>query len=121
MKKVLFILICIISFTLTNRVFATHNRAGEIRLVPIDPTNCLTFKAIITTYTKESSPADRPEFTIYWGDGDSSSLPRVNGNGNGVSIGNDIKVMYTKVRILILVAAVALPYGWKIPIVMRAL
>lgn len=70
--------------------FATHNRAGEIQLIPVDG-SCTKFKAIVITYTKESSPADRPELTIDWGDGDTSEIPRINGNGNGVSIGGDIK------------------------------
>lgn len=68
---------------------ATHNQAGEIRLVPVG-TGCQTFKAIVTTYTKENSQADRPELTLYWGDGDSTVVPRI--NVSGVSVGNGTKM-----------------------------
>ncbi|MCG3166058.1 MAG: hypothetical protein POELPBGB_01834 [Bacteroidia bacterium] len=67
---------------------ATHNRAGEITYRKITD---LTYEATIITYTKESSPADRPDLEIFWGDGDSDTIPRINGGGNGEIIGNDIK------------------------------
>lgn len=54
-------------------VWATHNRAGEITYEQITQ---FFYKATITTYTKTSSPADRPELTLFWGDGTSSVLPR---------------------------------------------
>lgn len=44
---------------------ATHNRAGEITYEHVSG---YTYKATITTYTKISSPADRPWLHIYWGD-----------------------------------------------------
>ena len=70
-------------FILPAALFATHNRAGEITYEQIGP---LTFKVKVLTYTKESSSADRPELEVFWGDGKSDSLPRINGGGNGVSI-----------------------------------
>jgi gliding motility-associated-like protein len=76
---------------------ATHNRAGEIRVVQVG--NCvesLTVEATITTYTKASSrPADRDTLTICWGDGICERVARSNGPGNppqGVNLGeNDTK------------------------------
>lgn len=76
--------------------FATHNRAGEITYRWISG---LTYEITITTYTKESAPADRCQLTIDWGDNTSSTLNRVNGAQNicgpqahdGQSIGNDVK------------------------------
>src|SRR4051812_8491899 len=56
--------------------FATHNRAGEITY------KCLggyDYEVTITTYCKISSPADRCDLTVYFGDGDSAVAPRVNG------------------------------------------
>ena len=45
--------------------FATHNRAGEITYTHIAG---LTYEVSITTYTKESSLADRPVLYLFWGD-----------------------------------------------------
>ena len=45
--------------------FATHNRAGEITYTHVSG---LTYEVLITTYTKESSPADRPVLYLFWGD-----------------------------------------------------
>lgn len=74
--------------------YATHYRAGEIRVEQIGDCNDLTIKATIITYTKESSAdADRQELTICWGDGTCAVAPRVNGPlQRGESLGNDIKV-----------------------------
>jgi len=55
-------------------VHATHNRAGEIIVCHVSG---LTYEATIITHTKLSAPADRPELTIHWGDGDSSVLQRL--------------------------------------------
>jgi hypothetical protein len=78
--------------------WATHNRAGEITYKHIGGNN---YEVTITTYTKTSSPADRCELEIFWGDNTSSFLPRINGpttgncapNGMGESIvtANDVK------------------------------
>jgi gliding motility-associated-like protein len=53
---------------------ATHNRAGEI--VVCWTGQGLIYEATIYTYTKLSAPADRPELTLYWGDGTSTTIPR---------------------------------------------
>lgn len=77
--------------------FATHNRAGEITYRWIGG---LTYEATITTYTKESAPADRCELTIDWGDNTSSTLYRENGSGGscpppakmGQTLGGDVRL-----------------------------
>ncbi len=82
---------------------ATHNRAGEITYRWI---NGLTYEVTITTYTRDSAPADRCELEINWGDGTSTMLKRQNGvsspgNPNkcqgvgaqpGQPIGNDVRL-----------------------------
>ena len=77
-------------------VNATHNRAGEITYTWLGG---LTYEVVITTYTKETAPADRCDLTIEWGDNSTSVLKRENGPvgscgsgvGMGVSLGNDAK------------------------------
>ena len=54
---------------------ATHQRAGEISYTYISG---LTYEFTIVTYTYTPSPADRPEIEVFWGDGTSSEIPRVN-------------------------------------------
>ncbi len=54
-------------------VSATHNRAGEITFRQL---SALTYEITIVTYTKGSSPADRPALLISWGDGLVDSIPR---------------------------------------------
>jgi len=73
MKKFLLTILYSLSSLL---LYATHNRAGEITIRYISGT---TYEVTITTYTKESSPADRCELGISWGDGTLDTLPRVNG------------------------------------------
>lgn len=82
---------------------ATHNRAGEITYRWITG---LTYEVTITTYTRDSAPADRCELEINWGDGTSNILKRINGvsspgNPNpcqsvgaqpGQPIGNDVRM-----------------------------
>jgi gliding motility-associated-like protein len=92
---ILKILTLVLFMLFASKAEATHNRAGEIIIVPTD-SSCLTFKVYVKTYTKQSSSADRPEFIITWGDGDSSNVVRVNGpfvggEYQGESIGGDIK------------------------------
>jgi gliding motility-associated-like protein len=58
---------------LSVRVFATHNRAGEITYQHIQD---LTYEFTITTYTDPTSLADRDELTILWGDGTEEILGR---------------------------------------------
>ncbi len=80
MKKLLTIFLLL--FTAT--VFATHNRAGEITYTHISG---LTYEIKVTTYTKDSSPADRPSLGIYWGDSSPlDSIDRV----SKILLGNDI-------------------------------
>ncbi len=57
-----------------NKVFATHNRAGEITYRQIDK---LTYEVTITTYTYALSMADRDELELNWGDGTKSNVSRV--------------------------------------------
>lgn len=97
MKKHLVYCILIFLFT-AGQVGATHNRAGEITYTW---KGGLTYEVVITTYTKESAPADRCQLTIQWGDNSSSTLNRENGPAGsfctppakmGQTIGNDIKL-----------------------------
>ncbi len=74
-------------FLASSTVHATHNRAGEITYEQIDN---LTIRVTITTYTKTSSfQADRDTLEIFWGDGSSSPIGRVNGQGD--QLPNDVK------------------------------
>ncbi len=60
---------------LSSAAHATHNRAGEITYRHVSG---LTYEITIRTYTKTSSPADRPWLGIDWGDGTSAdSLERL--------------------------------------------
>lgn len=52
---------------------ATHNRAGEITYRKVAN---LLYEVKIVTYTKTSSPADRPELEFWWGDGSRDTIPR---------------------------------------------
>ena len=78
--------------------FATHNRAGEIRVEQIG--TGLRVRATITTYTAvlgASQEADRDSLLIDWGDGSTTWVFRGNGPtgpggvGQGVSIGNNLQ------------------------------
>lgn len=74
--RLLLLFLCV---WLTNDLMATHNRAGEIT---IRQTGDLTIEATVVTYTKTSSTqADRDSVLVYWGDGSSEFVYRVNGNG----------------------------------------
>ncbi len=72
---------------------ATHNRAGEIRIVPAtDPcdANPLAIRAIVTTYSKiNGTDVDRDSLEVCWGDGICTVIPRT--NGNGVPIEGNVK------------------------------
>ena len=61
-------------FAIQNMAWATHNRAGEITFRMLGG---LQYEVKVVTYTKSSSPADRPLFEIDWGDGTSDSLVRI--------------------------------------------
>lgn len=82
MKKYAYILIFIFSAL---NVLGTHNRAGEITFTHVAG---LTYEITVTTYTKDSSPADRPKLEISWGDNSPlDSIDRV----SDILLGNDIK------------------------------
>ncbi|MCB9327831.1 MAG: gliding motility-associated C-terminal domain-containing protein [Lewinellaceae bacterium] len=71
---------------LFSRIFATHNRSGEITYVQLD---ALTIKITVTTYTKTSSTsADRDSLLVSWGDGSTQFVHRV----SAIPLPNDIKV-----------------------------
>ncbi|MDX5448109.1 MAG: gliding motility-associated C-terminal domain-containing protein [Bacteroidota bacterium] len=73
MKKWSLVIAMVFAF-LSSR--ATHNRAGEITYKWISGN---TYEVTITTYTKDSAPADRCQLTLDWGDGTTSVLFRQNG------------------------------------------
>lgn len=80
MKKLLPIFLLLF----TANTFATHNRAGEITFTHISG---LTYEITVTTYTKDSSPADRPSLGILWGDSSPlDSIDRV----SKILLGGDI-------------------------------
>jgi len=68
--------------------YATHNRAGEITYEQLTQ---YYYRVTITTYTKTSSPADRPELDIFWGDATGSTLPRYTYVDNYGGPGSDIR------------------------------
>ncbi|MEI6124715.1 MAG: gliding motility-associated C-terminal domain-containing protein [Bacteroidota bacterium] len=72
MKKLISAVLFFILFTFT--AFATHQRAGEITYKWLSG---LTYQVSIITYTYSSSPADRPSLEIFWGDGTSDIVNRV--------------------------------------------
>lgn len=76
MKNKFLIVLFLIS---VGRLMATHNRAGEITYVH---KTGFTYEFTITTYTKDSAPADRCELTIDFGDGTDAVFYRVNGLPN---------------------------------------
>lgn len=56
------------------QAMATHNRSGTIRYRHLFGT---TYEFTVTTCTKSSSEADRPELEIKWGDGSLDTIPRI--------------------------------------------
>ena len=69
-------ILLIISLLLTGMqaLYATHQRAGEISYTYISD---LTYEFTIVTYTYTPSPADRPQIEVFWGDGTSSEIDRL--------------------------------------------
>lgn len=62
---------------------ATHYRAGEITYRQI---SLLTYEITAITYTDYTKrPADRQEIDIFFGDGKSKTVPRINGEGEIIS------------------------------------
>jgi gliding motility-associated-like protein len=95
MKK--FLLSIIILIIGLSNSFATHNRAGEITYKWISG---YTYKITITTYTNTfNTNADRCELTVYFGDGDSAIVPRVNGPSTLCSPNADGQMISTNTRL----------------------
>ncbi len=77
------IILVFLSFLISGKLCATHNRAGEIT---IKQTGDLTIEVTVTTYTKTSSTqADRDSVRVFWGDGSSEFIYRSNGDGTPLS------------------------------------
>jgi gliding motility-associated-like protein len=83
MKRLLLLFACLFVAAFAH---ATHNIAGEITIACISGN---TYKATVTTYTNATSPADRCELTIEWGDGTQSIISRSNG-ATGQSCGPNV-------------------------------
>ncbi|MEO5905548.1 MAG: gliding motility-associated C-terminal domain-containing protein, partial [Saprospiraceae bacterium] len=85
-----FILIILFGFLTGGKLWATHNRAGEIT---IRQTGDLTIEVTVTTYTKTTSTqADRDSIRVFWGDGSSQYVYRA--NGDGTPLPNNRKLNY---------------------------
>lgn len=84
------ILMFLFSLLVTVDLMATHNRAGEIT---VRQTGDLTIEVTVTTYTKTSSTqADRDSVEVFWGDGSSEYVYRI--NGEGTPLANNRKLNY---------------------------
>jgi len=83
-RQLLFVVLALLAL----EAGATHNRAGEITYRHLGG---FQYEATIITYTKASSPADRPSVGIHWGDGIVDTILRVNGSGLGELVADDIK------------------------------
>ena len=74
LQKLIIIFVCCL---FAGPIFATHNRAGEITYCHISG---FKYGITVTTYTDGlSCPADRCELEIFYGDGSSDTISRVNG------------------------------------------
>ena len=73
------IILLVLVLACSKLAYATHNRAGEITYTWISG---YTYQVTLTTYTRASSPADRCQLTIYFGDGDSCVANRNNGTSD---------------------------------------
>ena len=71
LKKFTYLLIALL---ISSTAAATHNRSGSITYRHISG---YTYEFTITTCTKSSSDADRPELEILWGDGTLDTVSRV--------------------------------------------
>ena len=84
------VLVLFLSLWFADDLMATHNRAGEIT---VRQTGDLTVEVTVTTYTKTSSTqADRDSVEVFWGDGSSEYVFRINGEGEPLS--NNRKLNY---------------------------
>src|SRR5687767_8976849 len=85
-----FLSVIILCFLSVGNLWSTHNRAGEIT---IRQTGDLTIEVTVTTYTKTTSTqADRDSVRVFWGDGTSEYVFRV--NGDGTPLANNRKLNY---------------------------
>lgn len=85
-----FIFLLLLCFLPVGKLLATHNRAGEIT---IRQTGDLTIEVTVTTYTKTTSTqADRDSVRVFWGDGSSEYVYRI--NGDGTPLANNRKLNY---------------------------
>ena len=83
----LILFVCVVMSS--EKAFATHNRAGEIRLEQLGDCGSLALRASVVTYTRTSSVgADRDTVTICWGDGDCEAIQRE----TEIFLANDIKM-----------------------------
>jgi gliding motility-associated-like protein len=83
-------IIVVLLFLSWARLWATHNRAGEIT---IRQTGDLTIEVTVTTYTKTTSTqADRDSVRVFWGDGSWQYIYRT--NGEGTPLANNRKLNY---------------------------
>ncbi|HFB61994.1 MAG TPA: hypothetical protein ENJ69_03320, partial [Bacteroidetes bacterium] len=80
-----YLLTVVFLFVFIPVLLATHQRAAEITYRHIEG---LTYEFTITMYTRTSSPADdeRNTMPIFWGDGSSEEIPRI----DFYPLGNDI-------------------------------
>jgi len=80
-------------FLAAKNIFPSHNRAGEITYKLLFG---YTYEIIVTTYTNTNNTnADRCYDTVYFGDGTSEALPRINGvlaNLCGNAIGDGVMI-----------------------------
>ena len=98
MKKSMRALLLLFSILYVSGAFATHNRAGEIIYSRVNSTNPFLYEISIVTYTKtggQSDAADRCDLELFFGDGSSAVVSRVNGPLNqgcdpGVGVGEMI-------------------------------
>ena len=90
------LLFSLLALVASQSAFATHNRAGEIR---VEQLNGFTVRATVVTYTAfqgNSNDADRDSVLIAWGDGTEewvirSNGPQVDGFPNGERLADNIK------------------------------
>jgi len=85
MKYLVSSLLMILALLSVQESFATHNRAGEI-IYRRTGNGSFEYEITIITYTKtggQSNEADRCELDLFFGDGETETVQRVNGNQQG--------------------------------------
>ncbi|MFK8056777.1 MAG: gliding motility-associated C-terminal domain-containing protein [Saprospiraceae bacterium] len=90
------LLVSLLAIVASQKAFATHNRAGEIR---VEQLSGFTVRATVVTYTAfqgNSNDADRDSVLVAWGDGTEEWVIRSNGPLNdgfpsGEPLGDNIK------------------------------